>query len=172
MPLCPRCGLAGLALLAVAFAGCDSNNPARDLEIVSGTYAIADLTFDPQANALDNVDVTERLNLAATRLRIYNDEDDEALFEVAYATGGIDRINLRVSASRGQVRLEAVDDNDIEDLEALLLPPTFTLRYDGEVASTISNTFARSGVNLQAFNPDRYQGLTSVSGSLSVSFER
>lgn len=172
MPLCSRCGLVGLALLALAFTGCDSNNPARDLEVVSGTYTLAEITFDPQANALETVDVSSVVNLTATRLRIYSDEDDAALLEVAYTTGGIDRINLRVSASRGQVRFEAVEDADIEDLEALLLPASFTLRYDGDQASSIENTFSRAGVNLQAFNPDRYEGLTSVSGQLTVAFER
>lgn len=170
MPLCSRCGLLGLALFALALVGCDSNNPARDLEIVSGTYGLAELTFDPQANALENVDVAATLTSAS--LEIFSDEDDDAILRVTRAVGGTDRINLRVDASRNQVRLEAVEDADIEDLASLLLPASFVLRYDGEVASSIENAISRSGVDLESFNPDRYQGLTSVSGTLRVSFER
>lgn len=171
MPVCSRCGLLGLALFVLALVGCDTNNPGRDLEIVAGTYTLTEITFDPQANALPDVDVDARLNLTTTRLEIFSD-DEEALLRVAFNGEGTRRINLRVSASRGQVRLEAVEDEDVDDLADLLLPPSFTLRYAGDRPVQIENAFQRDGVNLEAFDPDRYQGLTDVSGEITIAFER
>lgn len=171
MLFCSRCGLLGLVLFVLALTGCDSNNPGRDIEAVAGLYTLAEITFDPEANALADVDVDARLNATGTTLEIFSD-DEEALLRVAFTDGRTRRINLRVDASRGQVRLEGIENEDTDDLAELLLPASFSLRYDGERATRLDAALDRSGVNLEAFDPDRYQGLTNVAGDLAVSFER
>ncbi|MEM1115703.1 MAG: hypothetical protein AAF845_15905 [Bacteroidota bacterium] len=171
MPFCSRCGLAGLVLLVLAFTGCDTNNPGRDIDNVAGQFSLAEITFDPEANALSDVDVDATLNLNSTRLEIFND-DEEAQLVIAFSDGRTRRVNLRADASRTQVRLEAVEDEDVDDLALLLLPRSFSLGYTGERATRLDADLDRSGVDLEAFDSDRYQGLTDVRGTLIVSFER
>lgn len=171
MPTCPRCALVATALAFLAFSGCDTNNPGRELESIEGRYAVAEIRFDPQATALDDVDVASTLNLNETRLRIFGN-DEESIFEVQPSDGGSLRIDLQTSASRGRVTFEATDQADIDDLAELLLPPDFTLEYDGDRPSVLSNTISRQNVDLEAFDPDRYQGLRNTSGQLTIRLER
>ena len=170
MPICPRCALLAVALAVLAFTGCDTNNPGRDLDLISGIYTIAEISFDPDATATEEADVTSQLNAATTRLEIFGD-DAEALLVTQLNGEGSRRTDLNVSASRGSATFEAVASDDEEELARLLLPARFSLQYVGENPAVLEATF-RQTVNLQAFDPDRYQSLTSVSGRLTVRLER
>jgi hypothetical protein len=172
MPTCPRCAALGAALALLAVAGCDTNNPGDDLATVEGRYTVAELTFDPEATALDDVDVAASLDDTETVLRIYRNEDDGALFEVESDEGGFRRINLTTTVSRGRVSFEAVSERDVDDLAGLLLPADFTLEYEGDRPSTLEGSFARSNVDLEAYDATRYQGLRNTSGRVRVRFER
>ena len=169
---CPRCAAAALALFALALAGCDSNNPGRDLSLIEGVYTVEALTFDPVTDALPDADVGARLDPSGTSLEVFG-EDETSLLRVRYrdATGSR-RVDLRTTASRGRATFEALDDADEADLAALFLPRQFTLTYDGDSPRLLSGTFDRSGVNLEAFDPSRYQDQRSVRGTLVVRFRR
>ncbi len=170
MPTCPRCALLAVALAFLAFTGCDTNNPGRDLGLISGVYSVAEITFDPETADLSTADVAARLT-STTNLRIYT--NDQARFEVQFAgESGLQVVNLVVSASRGRALFEAEATDDEQLLARLLLPRRFTLEYDEEAPSALEASFVQSGVNLQAFNPTRYQGQTNNRGQLTVRFER
>ncbi len=171
MPLCPRCALVAVVLAFLAFSGCDTNNPSRELAVIEGTYGVAELTFNPEATALEAVDIGARLNTAETRLRIFGG-DDVALFIVQPVNGVSRRIDLRTSASRGRVTFEALTREDEEDLATLLLPRTFTLDYTGDRPAELEGTFSQTNVNLEAFDAERYQGLRNTTGRLRLRFER
>lgn len=160
------------ALVALlALVGCDSNDPDA-LANVSGTYRLAVLTFDPSAQGLATANVAANLNLPATTLQIFGD-DDEALLTVQFNDGqGTRRVNLNVRASDSRVTLSAVGGEDRDDLEDLLLPSSFGLDYSGSRPSALTGSLTLSGVDLEAIDPDQYDGLNSVSGTLSVRFNR
>lgn len=171
MPTCPRCALVAVALAFLAFTGCDTNNPGRDLDLIDGTYAIAEITFDPDAPAVEDADVDAELNPNVTRLEVYGSDAEAQLTTQFQGESTRSRTLLDVSASRGQARFEAATTDDEEDLARLLLPPQFTLEYVGDNPAVLEATFRRTA-NLQAFDSDRYSGLTAVAGRLTVRLER
>lgn len=171
MPNTSRPALAALLPLLLVLAACDTSNPGGNLDLVAGTYAVAELSFDPSTTDLSTADVEDALDPDGTRLTIFGD-DDLSLFIVQRRGGTTSRIDLRTRASRERVTFEAVTREDQEDLAALLLPNTFTLSYVGERPNTLEGSFSRTDVDLEAFDPDRYEDQRSNSGRLSVRFER
>lgn len=169
MPTCPRC--AALALVLLALAGCDSTNPGRDLALIEGVYSLETLVFTP-ISSLPAADAGARLDPVGTSLEIFGD-DETSLLRVRYrdATGSR-RIDLQTTASRGRATFEAVDADDEADLAALFLPRSFSLTYEGDSPRVLSGEFQQTGVNLQAFDPTRYQGETNKSGTLTIRFRR
>ena len=172
MPTCPRC--AALALVLLALAGCDSNNPGRDVTLVQGRYMLEALSFEPISD-LPDADVAARLNLDETTLSI-DGGGTRALLSVTYTNGDFRLIDLQASISRGRIVLTATDrEPDEAYLAALLLPRSFTLTYETvddmppRVLSTSQNV---SGINLEAFDASRYRGELDKQGALVVRFRR
>ena len=171
MPTCPRCALVAVALAFLAFTGCDTNNPGRDLDLISGIYQISEITFVPDgAGGVQSADVAARLNPTTTRLEIFGD-DAEAILVTQFNGEGSRRTDLEVSASRGRATFEAITNDDQEDLARLLLPPRFTLEYVGESPAVLEATFQQTA-NLHAFDPDTYPPGTTPPGRLTVRLER
>ena len=170
MPTCPRCAALGAALALLAFAGCDTNNPSQELEVVAGSYALSELRLETPGSALD-VDVMEELSLTNVRLRIFAGEDREALLEIGDAEGVTDLVELEVSPSRSRVRFDAVDQSDEDDLAELLIPGTFTLAYEGETPSRLEGEVSLSDVDLGEVIA-RYEGVTVRDGTLTLAFRR
>ena len=158
-----------VALLVLA--GCDTTNPGGNLDLVEGTYALAALSFDPTTTDLSTANVMGDLDPDATRLTIFGGGGN-SLLAVRRRGGVTRRIDLRTRASRERVTFEAVTRDDEEFLAGLLLPGSFALGYEGERPNTLEGTLRLNGVDLQAFDPDRYQDQRSNSGTLSVRFER
>ena len=170
MPTCPRCALLAVVLAALAFTGCDSNNPGRDLALIEGTYEVEEITFRPSASELNPVDIDDRLNLTETQLRVFGTAGDDALLTIQRLDRPSRRVDLEVSASRGRASFTA-QESDAAALDAILLPRQFDLSYDQNSAGRLEGSFSRT-VNLQAFDNDRYAGLTSVPGRLTVRLTR
>ena len=172
MPTCPRCALVALVLAVAAFTGCDSSNPGRDLDVVDGVYALEELSFDPETQSLPTADLGERIDANSTRLEIYGG-DGEADLVVRYrVTQPSSRIRLTVGATRGRATFEGVSQDDIDKLAGLFLPADFVLTYDADLGNQLSGTFTRSGVDLEAFDPDLYRGQRNNRGTLTVRFRR
>jgi len=169
MPRCSHCVLAALALLAVAFlGGCDTDNPSTPLEEVEGLYALTELRFDPNAQAIADADVLPRLDSARTDVEIFG--SGRVLVRFKLQDRPSDLADATVSATRSTVRLTAETEEDAARLARLLLPPTLTLnrsedgrRLSGQVSTT---------ADLQAFDPALYQGLTAQPGTLYVTLDR
>ncbi|WP_420456144.1 hypothetical protein [Rubrivirga sp.] len=172
MPTCPRCALVALALVAAAFTGCDSSNPGRDLDVVDGVYVLEALAFDPETPSLPTADIGEQLDADGTRLEIFG-ADAEAQMRVRYLDGrGTSRIELTVGATRGRATFEGETQDDVDKLDALFLPADFVLTYDAELANQLTGTFTRTGVDLEAFDPDLYRGQRNNRGTVTVTFRR
>lgn len=161
-----------LALLVVALVGCDSNGDADNLRRLEGIYTLDTLIFDPATQALPDANVGAQLDLAATRLEIFGD-DNEALFRVQFRDGrGSRRINLLIDPASTRASLEAITEDDRDDLADLFLPPEFTLAYEGETPRQLEATISLTGINLEAFDPSTYQDQRSNRGTLTVRFVR
>ncbi len=172
MPTCPRCAFVALVFAVAAFAGCDSSNPGRDLDVIDGTYTLQELSFDPATPSLPTADVGARLDLDATTLEVFGG-DGEGEIRVRYRDGQPSRrIQLVVGATRGRATFEGETQDDIDDLRDLFLPAEFVLTYDSDLANTLSGTYNQSGVDLQAFDPEVYLDQRNNRGTLTVRFRR
>ncbi len=171
MPTCPRCAALALILLVLAFTGCDSNNPGRDLGLLSDVYQLDELEFVP-LSSLPPADIAAQLDLTDTELEIF--DDGEAQLRVRYRSEPTRRrrIDLRTTASRGRATFEAADVDDTGNLEALLLPRSFTLTYDGDAPRVLSGSIEQSNVDLEPFDPVRYRGENDKQGTLTIEFSR
>ena len=169
MPTCPRCALLAVVLAAVAFAGCDSNNPGRDLALIEGTYEVEEIAFRPNATDLNAVDVDAGLDLTVTQLQVFG-ADRDALLTLKRLDLPSRRVDLEVTAARGRAQFEAEAD-DLAALAEILLPQQFELTYDEDSAGRLEGTVSRT-VNLQAFDAQRYSGLTAVPGQLTIRLVR
>ena len=177
MPTCPRC--AALALLLLALAGCDSNNPGRDLDLIEGVYTLESITFVSSTPRLDPIKVSDRLDLPNSTLEIFGD-DETSILRIRYLPGSSgsvrnsNRVDLNTTASRGRATFEVAGadrSSDTEALEAILLPPSFTLTYEGDTPRTLSGTFDQV-VNLEAYDPEGYRNIRDNPGTLTVRFRR
>ncbi len=171
MPTCPRCALLAVVLAVLAFSGCDSNNPGRDLALIDGVYTLEELTFDPVTQGLPTADLGARLDLPGTTLEVFGG-DDEALLRIRYPDAPTQRIDLTVTASRGRATFRAITEEDRTDLARLFLPSEFALTYEGEDPRVLQNTFEQTGVDLQAFDASLYQDQRSNRGTLTIRFRR
>jgi len=171
MPTCPRCALLAVALAALTFAGCDSNNPGADLALIEGTYAVSELYFRPSGTDITPIDVAAALDASVTRLEIFGDGDPAQL--VSKLNSGVTtRTDISVAASRGRASFRAVTSTDAEELAQLLLPTQFSLTYDERVPGRLTATLTDLRANLEAFDPARYQGATSIPGQLTIRLTR
>lgn len=170
MPTCTRCALLAVAIAALVFTGCDSDGSTRDLDLVDGVYTVAELSFDPNATSIEPLDLGAELDPSVTRLQVFGG-DAEALFTTKLSGGLSRRTDLTVSASRGRASFRAVTETDEAELDDVFLPAQFDLRYDEDRPGRLEGTFSRR-VNLQAIDSQRYAGLTSVPGVVTVRLER
>jgi hypothetical protein len=163
----PRRALLSLAGVAL-FAGCDTNNSGGVLANLAGSYAFAELRFVPTASAIQPADVIARLDTADTRLEVASDGDSFFFFEEPDNTRSI--VRASTSATSTSVTFRATTTSDVQNLVRYLLPSTLRLTHDGGV--TVMNGTIPIRANLQVFDPQAYQGLIDVPGTLFVRLER
>jgi hypothetical protein len=156
--------LAGVALLA----GCDTNNGGGILGDLAGSYAFAELRFVPSASAIQPADVIARLDTSDTRVEVASDGDSFFFMEEPDGTRRIVRANA--SATSTTVTFRATESGDVTTFLRYLLPSVIQLSHDGGVAVMSGSPSVRA--NLQQFDPQAYQGLTDVPGTLFIRLER
>lgn len=150
----------------LGLTACDSGDPVDgpDPREVAGTYRFSQFTFDPNASGLSEVNVLDTLVTSTTRLRLF--EDGSFALEYQFQSGPQSLVagSFRVRSDR--VDLTA-DEDDQAAMRSLLLDREVRLgRTVGNrrvLEADISKT-----VNLEAFSPGRYAGLTSVPGTLRI----
>ncbi|MDX1439312.1 MAG: hypothetical protein R3284_05365 [Rubricoccaceae bacterium] len=166
---CSRCTLLALPFLVAAFAsGCDTGNPSSPLDQLEGVYAFTELRFDPTAQAIDDADVLAMLVEASTNVEVFG--SGRALVRFKYENEPSDLADADFSATGTTARLTARSEDDAARLAQILMPGTVILNIsqDGQrLTGSVANT-----VNLQAFDPTVYQGLTQVQGTLYIGLAR
>jgi len=161
---------ATMALAAVALlAGCDTNNGGGTLRDLAGTYAFVELRFVPAASAIAPADVLSLLDPDLTRVEV--DSEGRAFFFLREQSTSTTRIaETAVTATASRATFRAITAPDVDAMLRYLLPSVLQLSHDGGV--TVLNGEPTLRVNLQAFDPQAYQGLTDVAGTLFVRLER
>ena len=154
------CLLLGLLTLSA----CDSDSGDNSDELV-GDYDLERLEFVPDAASLTSVTVLDTLSSAGLELlgsrfifryQVRGESSPGFLTGDFTATGDRIELNFRDVSS---------------DFDLLLLPRSFSLQI-GENESALEGSIDRNNVNLQEFDEEAYQSLTSVDGTLEVRFVR
>lgn len=154
----------------IAFTGCDSGDPidAPKPADVAGTYGFTELTFQPTAAGVAPANVLDSLDALNTDLRLSSGGN----FILSYQFKGAQEFFLSgdfdVSASTVKIK---GDRNDRGEFNKLLLDNEFTLRRS-ETASGVLTAEIQKSVNLAAYAPTKYAGLTSVPGTLRLRLVR
>jgi len=156
-----------LVLGTALVAGCSSRNPftppARsDLE---GLYEFTQFDFTPQASGIAPANVLEVLVPTATTLELFGGGDVLLRYRVGDNPSAL--ISGTFDAASDRVRIQFNDTQNRLPRLLLRSPVTFQRPQEG-VLSLSGETV----VNLAAFNPERYAGLTEVPGTLRISLRR
>ncbi len=158
-----------LALLfCLLFAACDTEDPEPPASPadVEGTYDLTEFLFNPQAAAIADANVLDRLAPGAT-LDLLNTQRG-GQFQLRYQfTGELpDLISGDFEVTETSVTL-TVREEDRPSLSGLLLNAqiAFVRENDTVLSRSVTKT-----VNLQAFDPEQYggAGLTEVRGTLTL----
>lgn len=169
MPRCSRCTFAVLLPFLLTFAvGCDTDNPGTPTEELAGIYDFAELRFDPSAQAIADADVAAELVASETEVRLRGSGQAILFFQLQGQPS--DLANATFSATNATARLVASTEADAQRLAALLLPSTLTLARSADDQRLTAELLTT--VNLQAFDPQNYSGLTAVAGTLFVTLVR
>ena len=157
-----------LVFLALGQAACDSGDPidAPGPEDVAAIYDFTALSFTPQAQAVQPVNLLDSLDLTDTNLRLGS--SGNFILTYQFLGGGPFFLTGDFSVTEQTVRIEGRGE-DRDDYRLLFLEEDFTLRRTAGLG-TLSADIVKN-VNLQEYDPDKYAGLTSVPGTLRLRLE-
>ncbi len=167
-----RFRLPAALLLCLLVAGCDTNDPVPPASPadVAGLYDITEFSFNPNAAAIADADVLDRLEPGAT-LELFNRQRG-GQFQLQYQfTDELpDLISGDFTVTQDEVVL-TVREEDRPSLSRLLLDAEITLVRESE--TELSRVVTKT-VNLEAFDPEEYgdAGLTEVRGTLTLRLVR
>lgn len=154
----------------LTLTACDSNG-GGSTDAVVGVYEFTQFQFRPTSSAFSTIDVRDTLQ--AAQIEFFSD----GTYSFRYRFEGEESSrNLRGNFSRsGQnVRING-EENDASRYQSVLLPRSFTLRIaDGDQVDQLTADFSEtfSGATLRNYNPDEYEGVSSVSGNIRLALER
>ena len=154
--------LPGLLLL---LGGCDSNEDDLQGSDVAGIYRFETFQFavGSGVNRIE-VDVLDTLNPDRTLLEIFT--RDRFTFQYEFRAGRRIVTDGRYSISGLRLVMRGTEE-DADFYEDVLLPLEFTLRYDPADPDRLHGSIPHR-TNLEAFDPDLYQGLLEVQGTLQI----
>lgn len=154
-----------LGLLVFALTGCDSSSPIDppSPQDVEGVYHIAELRFVPQASAIEPANVLSRIDVGRSNLELSGLGD--AIFRFALTNQPSALLAGDFSVTATQLRLRLTDPQSRLPTILLSSPLTLNRADDAELVLQQVQT-----VNLAAFDPERYAGLTAVQGTLTLRF--
>ncbi len=155
-----------LLVFAAGLAACDSGDPVDgpDPREVAGTYRFTEFTFDPNASAIPDVNVLDTLVATTTQLRLF--EDGSFALEYQFR-GGVQSLasgSFRVRSDRIDLTADA---DDQAKMQSLLLDREVRLNRVANDRRLLEADISKTA-NLEAFSPGRYEGLTSVPGTLRL----
>lgn len=147
--------------------GCDSGDPVDepDPADVAGTYTAARLVFDPDAAALADVNVVQKLTPNTLRLRLFG--DGQYTLEYQFLNGPLSVASGTFSVSANRITI--VSDRSDRERHANLLLNSETRFERSTGTSTTLTAAVEKSVNLEDFDA-AFTGLTDVPGVLNVQF--
>lgn len=156
-----RALIAGLAAVLLLVAGCDSNSPvdAPSPEDVEGQYEFTEYRFKP--NGFPAISLLDTLVAENTYLDLFGSGEGDLRFK--FEEGPSDRITGSFTVTASQLRMSFSGQDS--KLERLLLSNSLSFQRASGGGLSLS---ADRTVNLEALNPDVYEGLTSVPGRLTL----
>lgn len=151
-------------------SACDSGDPSdgADPDDVAGFYAFTEFSFDPDAAALDPINVLDTLDTDHTELLLTSDGEFE--LTIQFVNGGLYRADGSFSVTSAAVNLQGNSD-DAADFERILLDREFVLRRDLGQPDVLRADISSKRINPSEFS-DRYAGLNDVIGTLRIQVER
>lgn len=163
--------LSGLVLsvlaAALVLAACDSSGPIdRPLPTdVEGLYEFTEYSFTPRATAIEPANVLDTLVAGATTVELFGGGDVLFRFKVGDSPSAL--ISGRFDVASDRIRFQFTDTQN--RLPRLLLRTPITFIREG---SGVLSHEEVTVVNLAAYDPQRYAGLTDVTGTLRVRLRR
>lgn len=153
-----------LALLFLIPVACDSNNMEDGISSLAGEYDFTEFQFIPDSNLLEPVNLLDTLVVTSTQLQIFSAGRFTLLYE--FRGGSSKFVGGDAHRTDRGVRLSGAREDE-EIFSDLLLPIEFELRSEGSILMTQEDR----RVNLEAYS-NRYRGLPSVEGTLSLTLSR
>jgi len=168
-PRCPRCTFLTLVLFLLAFGtGCDTSNPSTPSEDLAGVYVFAELQFIPTSTFLIPADVLARMEPGRNDVELFG--SGRTLIRIKLLDQPSDLADADFTATSSTMRIVARTQDDEARLAQILLPGILNLNISQD-NQTLSAQIAAT-VNLQAFDPVAYAGLTAQPGTLHISITR
>ncbi len=154
---------AAVLVAAVAFSACDSGNavdPPTPAD-VAGVYTFDAFRFQPDAGALQGVNVLDTLVTDESFVELLDSGQATLRFR---RTGGTTRfVAGTFEVRRDQIRLTFQGGNEAT-LGRLVLPNVLTFDRTGDTLSLEDDFTA----NLEAYDSSRYAGFGSIPGTLTL----
>lgn len=159
-------GLCALLAGLLLWTGCDSSDDdGFTEEDLAGTYTMTQLAFETDGSGVLDVDVLDDLGQTLT-MRFFAGSSDR--FELTRA--GAPNIPGEYEVDGDQVELN-FDDSFRSEWSALLIPDGLRLNIV-QNGTVLERDLRRSGVDLEEYDQDVFDGLGDVSGTLRVRLQR
>ncbi len=158
-----------LVLLILAVSGCDSGDPIDEPHAreVAGQYDFTEFTFEPSGAGFQPIVVLDTLVLHETNLRLSS--GGNFILSYQFVDGDVFFPSGEFSVTAQSVRLNG-NDADLDDFEKLLLDDEFTLRRSDDEPGLLTAEISKT-IDPSAFS-DRYEGVSSMSGTLRLGLEK
>jgi hypothetical protein len=131
-------------------------------------YEFVELRFDPTAQAIADADVLASMDPNRNDVELFG--SGRALIRIKLLDEPSDLADADFTATGSTARIIARSQDDEARLAQILLPGVMSLNISAD-NQTLSAQIAAT-VNLQAFDPVAYAGLTAQPGTLHISITR
>lgn len=155
-----------LTVSLFTLAACDGSGPDLDPSEVDGVYQFDTFTFTYQGGR-ETVQAFQTLARNGTQLVLSSNGRYTLSYEFQDENREGATLNRAYSGGNGEVILDSGDDSEI--FTQILLPPQLELNYE---SGTLTAVIEEHTVNLEQFNPDRYEGLEQITGTLRLELSR
>jgi len=159
-----------LLLAFICLQACDSGDPIEmpDPAEVAGLYLFEDLHFIPDGQGIEPADLLDTLRTEATLIRFSSSGVFYVDYEFIGGTPYFLRGTFEVTARTVQLHGER---EHRDEYRKLLLEENLILQRDELDPDILSAQLVKT-VDLQAFSPDKYAGVTAAPGTLFLRLGR
>ncbi len=161
-----RFGILSIALLSMVVLGaCDSGDPIDEPEPrdVAGRYNFTQFVFQPSSAAVEAINVLDTLVVGRTHLDLSS--GGNFIFAYEFVAGDQFFLSGDFRVTANAVRIDGARDHRAS-YNRLLLDEDFTLRRNDDAPGVLTAEIPKT-IDPAAFS-DRYEGINSLSGTLSI----